>query len=270
MEYWIMKEIITPEIAAELLKRNKSNRPIKKAHVRKLVNILQTGAWIYNGETIKVDIHGNLIDGQHRCMAIVSSGIAAEVEVIRDLPPECVNTIDQGKKRTLADLLAMDGNDWWVEKAALTRHIYFYETYKYNHNKIKYSLHTSTQLFEFYKENASKINNTIMRCKHLKKQNIIVDYSKVIFVYHMCAKIDVEMATIFIQKLVEGVFIEPKCPIGALRHYIVNSYKHYQRFTNSNLITLDMIFRAWNMWRYKTQCTAFKADLDVFELPDLV
>jgi hypothetical protein len=79
------------------------------------------------------------------------------------------------------------------------------------------------------------------------------------------------MASIYLQKLVEGTFLEPNCPIGSLRHFLLTQ-KYHHKYKNINLIILDMLFRAWNMWRMKTKANlyGFKVNLDVKTLPELI
>ena len=62
---------VTPEIAQEFLERNHNNRKIKPRKVDKFAYQLSQGQWITNGDTIRFDVKGTLIDGQHRLKAVV-------------------------------------------------------------------------------------------------------------------------------------------------------------------------------------------------------
>lgn len=62
-------EVITPERAAEMLSKNKSNRKINQANVRRIADDMLTGNYKLNGETIKFYADGTLADGQHRLTA---------------------------------------------------------------------------------------------------------------------------------------------------------------------------------------------------------
>lgn len=100
---------ITPDLAAELLARNKHNRPVSRREVERLKRILMGGQWEFNGEAIKFGSSGELLDGQHRLLAIAESGVSAELLVVSDLEDKVFDTLDQGRKRTGGDVLYTNG-----------------------------------------------------------------------------------------------------------------------------------------------------------------
>ena len=65
---------ITPEMAQRYLERNTHNRRLSERSVRELVTAIKNDEWQVNGEAIKVDEEGNLIDGQHRLSRLAGSG----------------------------------------------------------------------------------------------------------------------------------------------------------------------------------------------------
>lgn len=102
-------QTITPEIASSWLIKNSNNRPLSSYWVDTLVSAMKKGEWKYNAEAIKFDEDGNLLDGQHRLTAIVKSGVSIQALVVYGLAPEVFITLDQGRKRTTRDDLAMNG-----------------------------------------------------------------------------------------------------------------------------------------------------------------
>jgi hypothetical protein len=82
---------------------------MRPPRVAQLAEAMERGEWMLNGETIKVADDGTLLDGQHRLQAIVDSGVEIETMVMRDLPMAAQDTIDTGRRRRLADLLAIEG-----------------------------------------------------------------------------------------------------------------------------------------------------------------
>lgn len=67
-------ETVTPMKAARWLKRNIANRRVSPKVVRNYAGDMSRGEWLLNGEAIKFDRDGNLLDGQHRLGAIVHNG----------------------------------------------------------------------------------------------------------------------------------------------------------------------------------------------------
>jgi len=98
---------ITPAIAAEWLKSNTLNRPLRRQHVAFLAGEMKSGNWLLNGESIKISEDENVIDGQHRLHACIDSGVTFKTTVVYGLKEEAFLTIDQGKPRTGSDALKL-------------------------------------------------------------------------------------------------------------------------------------------------------------------
>ncbi len=102
--------IITPKIAAVWLAKynRETNRPIRVGQVRLLKGVLERGEWKYNAESICFS-RTRLINGQHRLIAVVETGIAIDTRVETGLPDEVYETYDQHTKRNAGDLLGSLG-----------------------------------------------------------------------------------------------------------------------------------------------------------------
>lgn len=100
---------ITPEVALEWLEKNTNNRPVDRKVTAFLVEEITAGRWKVNGDAIRFDTQGNLIDGQHRLYAIAKAGVAVESLVIHDLESGVFDTIDCGKRRSVGDALTLAG-----------------------------------------------------------------------------------------------------------------------------------------------------------------
>lgn len=87
---------VTPEIASRWLESNDKNRRISWLHVRKLAQIMQSGAWALNGQTVSFDDNGRLLDGQHRLNAVVQSGMTVPMAIAVGVnDPEAFKTYDE-------------------------------------------------------------------------------------------------------------------------------------------------------------------------------
>lgn len=117
-------EKITPSKAREWLKVNKQNRPYSEWFADHLASAIADKVFVLNGDAIRFDVNGQVIDGQHRLWAIVKSGVAIESYVIRGLPPESFDTIDRGHVRTNAHVLARHGEKHYAMLAAVCQLAY--------------------------------------------------------------------------------------------------------------------------------------------------
>ena len=93
-------EIITPNDAAAMLQKNPNYRRINDKRVLSYALKMEQGFWQENGEPIQFDKSGNLLNGQHRLKAIIKSGKAQKMLVVRDVE---ANVFDVGKTRTWSD-----------------------------------------------------------------------------------------------------------------------------------------------------------------------
>lgn len=118
---------ITPDVARQMLERNRRNRPISASNLSRLTNEIRSGMWRLNGETIIIDSDGGIHDGQHRLLAVVASGITIQSWVIEGVDPDSFSTVDSGKSRSGADVLAVDGH---VQCNRLVAALAFVEQYK--------------------------------------------------------------------------------------------------------------------------------------------
>ena len=101
-------ETITPNIAGVYLSKNTSkNYRHSTSRVSRYANDMKRGAWDLNGENIKFDINGELIDGQHRLRAIVESGMTVVIAVQRGVSVEAFKSIDTESKKAAVILEKM-------------------------------------------------------------------------------------------------------------------------------------------------------------------
>ena len=100
--------IITPAQAAKMLEKNAKNRSLRPRRVAAIVRDISALRWQFNGDAIRFDAEGWLIDGQHRLEACVKSGISIKTIVVRGLPNSVRRTIDSGAKRTIGDRFQID------------------------------------------------------------------------------------------------------------------------------------------------------------------
>ena len=98
---------ITPKMAADWLKANTLNRPVRPAHVAFLSREMQSGSWVVNGETIKIADNEDILDGQHRLLACIDAGVSFDTFVVYGLKEEAFDSIDQGIVRSGADVLSI-------------------------------------------------------------------------------------------------------------------------------------------------------------------
>lgn len=96
---------VTPKLALFYLLSNRTNRPMRKAWITRLANIIKAGEWEVTHQGIAFDVNGNLQDGQHRLHAIIEAGVAVDMFVTTGASLKAFTAIDQGVKRSTSDIL---------------------------------------------------------------------------------------------------------------------------------------------------------------------
>lgn len=100
---------VTPKIAEYILDTmNTGNRPIKKGVVMKYSKIMEDGNWRFSPETISVSKSGKLLNGQHRLLAVVNSGMTAKFLFATGFDDDVFSVLDRGATRTRSDALGIN------------------------------------------------------------------------------------------------------------------------------------------------------------------
>lgn len=101
---------MTPELAQKYLDTQVLNRKLDYDWAVALAQSMEKGEWILDGNSIKMDDNGHLIDGQHRLHAVILSGMTVKMEVKSGFPSEAINVIDTFMKpRSMSNILTIRG-----------------------------------------------------------------------------------------------------------------------------------------------------------------
>lgn len=112
---------ITPEMAAEMLKLNKSNRRHSTYRSTLIAKDIVNGRWRNTHQGLAFSKSGMLLDGQHRLHAIVAAGIPVQTNLTFGMDDEDFSVIDTGKTRTNADVLHIQGYPQAAHMATIAR-----------------------------------------------------------------------------------------------------------------------------------------------------
>jgi hypothetical protein len=113
---------ITPQDATAWLRCNKINRPVRRRHMLFLAGEITDGNWQLNGQPIVIADDEQVLDGQHRLLAIIEAGKPIKSLVVYGITPDAFKTIDTGAVRTGADALCLyfpDTQQYIIRAAAV-------------------------------------------------------------------------------------------------------------------------------------------------------
>lgn len=234
---------ITPILAGLLLQRNPDNRTISKKRLTEIRADLESGKWVFNGETIIVSSEGMLNDGQHRLTACRDSGVTLRALVVFGVSRSARLTTDQGTARTAADYLGMGGHkDATVVTAAVGRLLWQFEKYgTVDPRQREKRQATKAEITGTVADYADEISRSIEHAG--KGHKLLGSQSLVAFCHLIFSRIDAVAASNFIGRAIDGTNLSATDPIYALRVRFMND----ERLTTRD--RFEAIARAWNAYR---------------------
>lgn len=107
----IVEMKITPSMARYWLQSvNAKNRNMSRGTVSRYASDMASGRWMQTHQNaIAFYDDGTLADGQHRLAAIVSADVTVPMFVATGLGKESAQAIDQGRSRSMADVMRLSG-----------------------------------------------------------------------------------------------------------------------------------------------------------------
>lgn len=157
-------ETITPLIAKSMLAKNTCNfRKADQGRVSRYASEQSLGKWRLTGDAISFAKSGELLNGQHRLLAIVKSGISCEFIILRGADTEDAYSMDRGKPRTVAQWLSFSkiGNATLI--AAACRFIVMHDNGIWHYKSAGTELIRDTEIIEIAGNYDSQLQRCIVR-----------------------------------------------------------------------------------------------------------
>lgn len=237
---------LTPEMAAQLLKNNVANRPMRARYVLNLAKAMRRGEWELNGDSIRVSHSGRLLDGQHRCAAVVESGITIQTILVTGLADDVFATIDRGLGRTTSDTLSIRGETNSAVLASITRllHIYTLSGDPYNGNPEHHP--TTKQQIELLEAHPCLHDSArwIASSKWCRKY---ISASLAGFCHFVFTKKDAVTSKTFFAELETGIGMGAGSPVLLLRNRLTDSHSSKDKL--SPKYRAGLIFKAFKLYR---------------------
>ncbi|AEW93003.1 MULTISPECIES: ParB N-terminal domain-containing protein [Streptomycetaceae] len=236
--------IITPEMATEYLRHNTHNRKTKPKHYRQMVRDIANGSWDLNGETIKIAVDGTILDGQHRLTACVEAGRPFTTFIITGLPQEVQRSMDVGARRSMADVLGIEGEKHTSYLAPILRLVWMWDA-----GDRKFNGNTTPTVTE--------MNALLARQPQLRRSAEVaattyrsfraLSPSAVGTAHALCSRTSAGDATWFFARLADGAELPVGHPVYALRRRAQSDRDVNRVVTTATQVAY--VIRAWNHLR---------------------
>lgn len=238
-------ELITPEVAEELLKHNVNNRNPRRDRIDKYARIMDLGEWAMTGQPIIVGSDGTVMDGQHRLMAVLRTGRSVWMLVVRGVDPRLMPMIDRGAARTGGDGLKWAGHPYANMSAAAIRQLLVLFQGKSVKDGHSYNAIADHELVDAYPH----FEHVIAWAAPLAKQ--VNTALRVAPAKYLAATLwlsvndcDPESIQDFSRQLISGADLPEGSPILALRSWAVNVSVSKKRLRADEV--LIAVVKAWN------------------------
>jgi hypothetical protein len=245
MKYLPTIETITPEQAGRLLESNQHNRSLRQAWVDSLAAMMTRGEWVLDGATIKISEDGTLLDGQHRLAAIVASGVSLDMVVVRGLSIGAQDTVDVGRGRRLADVLAIEGH---TDAHALGAAISFLHRYRTGQrmDTSRATAPTPQQALALIEE-TPELRESVRVARRLTKE-IGGPIGVFAGLHHVFGKVDQGAADDFFAHLTSGLDLQRGDPVWHLRRHILRP-RSDRTYAHTSYYVAGITIKAFNYRR---------------------
>jgi hypothetical protein len=221
--------LITPQLAAEFLKRNLNNRKLRDRHVKKLAKEMSNGKWVLNGEPIQFNNKGELINGQHRLHAIVLSNVSVYILVVSGIEDEnAFATIDQNSlSRGAHTVLQMKGVNYAPIMVSISKKLIHWKNthdkFNFSFNNNAYKEVSSSDVVDFYEENETDILFVFEAIRDARLIKTCGARSALMAALYICYKANPKTAPRFISMLKSGIGLQDQSPVLLLREKLTYS-----------------------------------------------
>ena len=246
------QELITPEIAAMYLAKNLNNRRLDMFHVRKLAKDMNEGNWAMNGDTIRFNNEGELIDGQHRLNAIIYSGKSMNMVVVEGIEdPNAFKTIDTNAKlRNVGQILGLQGIKNSNLVGSIARRLIAWER---TADKSEFNMDTQTfryistpNIIDFVAENNEEIQEMIYRLRNSLVMKRCGSGTALITALVLIRRFDSDKALEFVEILKSGYHNMEDSPVIKLRDRLLTPPE--RRGNKWELEMKAMVIKAFNKY----------------------
>lgn len=243
---------ISPNLAAEMLTRNRENRPLDRGRVAHLREAILRGEWLISHQGIAFSgswTDSRLLDGQHRLEAIRQSGHTVQLLVFENVPIETFSVMDTGRSRTASTILAMQGEYDSALLAAAIRHIHLFNTMPDAEWKGHASRLTNAQVLTFLEENREKVTFACGVARLMSKERLIIPTAAAVGYYTTKEASPGVDQDSWVKGVTTGADLSPGDARLSLRNALISLGTGTSgRRRSDSRGQLGLYLKAWNAW----------------------
>lgn len=251
---------LTPSLAEYFLSTMPDNqRKPKHYHLRAIISDIKAGRWKLNGEPVIISKTWKMLNGQHRCLGVVQTGIPIQVFVVWGVDDDAYCSLDNVSKRTGADVARTMGFSNCILSSAIAAFVVRYS----EDPSLSVAVRSSTQeIEEFMELNRDAITASATLVKS-KCPDGMITRTTLGASHFILSLIDKTAADDFIMKYCTGINLSESCPIRILREKSIRKtigvVSHKDQFA--------FLVKAWNAYRTGQEIRMLRWNASVEKFP---
>lgn len=238
---------VTPaEATIWLDTKNAHNRPLSQSTIERYAQEMKAGRWVHNGSSIVFSKSGNLINGQHRLKACVAANRSFDTLIVYGIEDSAFDTIDDGNKRSLSDVLAIKGEHNFRLLSTGVRFLWVYATGQIETRDLRRGIIATKPLLEETLRKHPGLRQSTKYYSLLKSRpgGLLIPSGMAIGLHYLFALVDEKKADNFFSIVQSGIGLDEGHPILALRTCLISGKKE----TSSNLTDAAIYFYIVTTW----------------------
>jgi len=250
--------MLTVKTATELLAslgRKPNYRPLSKNRIAQYVAAIKSGRWRDNGNTIGIDPEGVMINGQHRCHAVIIAKQSIPVIFVYGI--RYIEEIDTHQPRTLQQLLNYRGEKNAHILSACLRMVFDYQGGYMRSHRGKRSGSNEEYLGMLKKHGGLRYSAT--KSHGVSK---ICSVCAIAFCHHMgpfkCKEeLDQDFVDEFIRGIGEGSDMKKRDPRYVLREIAIDERRKRKGRSGICMDSFGFLaccIKAWNFYVLEQEC----------------
>ena len=249
LPYRVGSATVTPRLASKWLDEGDNIRALSNMSRDNLTRIMENDKFVVQGDCLRFDRNGQMVDGQTRCSACCSSGKSFDAQLVVGIDKEGVKAIDLGRKRSSATYLAALMNPDKTKSAAKWFASVLKLSWTFDKGYGDFSSRwqpSISELEDYFEENSGIIDSvdSIMAVKKMYGFHHPTLYG---MLYYQFSKIDKKMADEFIKTLSTDYTSGPSHPFEILRRRLAADRDSKFKMSGKNVFALCVM--AWNAAR---------------------
>jgi hypothetical protein len=229
---------LSPALARNLIDSNSENqRNVSRINLDKVSGSIRNGSFALNGESMIVSDTGRMLDGQHRALAVMNTGIGVWTVLVEGVPDEHFATINSGKSRSYTNVLQIAGEGAATHLSSTVQRLAEYLS-------DPKSIGTGTAFSHADLERVRSMEPTLSESCSAASRNKLLSASRGAWLYHLAHRVNPSFTDSFFDSLSTGEMLRSDSPIYRLRERIIVSRETRRIIQLRECMAL--LIKAWN------------------------